>query len=90
MIVCSPSAPGVTVAGLNVAVARGGNPVATRVTTLVYEPPSGGTVTVICTEPPSLTVNGVCGAVTVYAAVTVSSCEPDVEPVNAVLPEYTA
>ena len=65
MTVVSPSAPGVTVGGLNVAVAPGGRPLAASVTTLLNAPPSGGTVTVICTEPPSATSNGVCGAATV-------------------------
>jgi hypothetical protein len=60
------------------------------VTTLLNAPPTGGTVTPIATAPPSATVNGVAGAVTVYAALIVSVSAVDVEAPNSVLPEYAA
>jgi hypothetical protein len=64
-VVAAPLIPGVTVGGLNVAVAPGGSPEADIVTTLLKEPPSGGTVTGIATEPPSAAVTGTAGAVTI-------------------------
>jgi hypothetical protein len=57
------------------------------VTTLSKAPPTGGTVTFISTEPPSLTVTGAGGAVTVYVVLTVSVKAEDVDPANAVFPE---
>lgn len=89
-IVGAPVVPGVTVGGLNVAVAPGGSPVADIVTTLLNGPPSGGTVMPITTEPPSAAVNGVAAAVTAYATVTVSVSTDEVEVPREVLPEYTA
>jgi len=61
----APAVPGVTVSGLKRAVAPGGNPVADIVTGLLKAPPTGGTVTLTCTEPPCITNNGAGGAVTV-------------------------
>src|SRR5579863_8012591 len=86
----APALPGVTVGGLKVAMAPGGSPLADRVTTLLKAPPTGGTVTLIATEPPSVTVTGAGGAVTVYVVFTVSVKGEDVDPVNPVFPEYTA
>jgi hypothetical protein len=60
------------------------------VTTLSNAPPTGGTVTLICVEPPSVTVTGAGGAVTVYVVFTVSVKAEDVEPADAAFPEYTA
>jgi hypothetical protein len=68
----APALPGVTVGGLNVAVAPGGNPEAERVTMLLNAPPSGGTVRLTVTNPPGATMTGVAGPVTVKAVITVS------------------
>lgn len=57
--------PGVTVGGLNVAVAPGGSPVAESVTTLLNAPPSGGTVMLMVAAPPGATGTGVVGPLTV-------------------------
>src|SRR5271165_2003788 len=83
----APAAPGVTVAGLNVAVARGGNPLADMVTTLLKGPPKGGTVTLTVTLPPWPTTNGVCGALTVKAVPTDSSMALEAEEANPSAPE---
>jgi hypothetical protein len=67
----APALPGVTLGGLNVAVAPGGSPEAESVTTLLNAPPSGGTVIFTVTAPPGATVTGVVGAVTANAVITI-------------------
>ena len=57
--VLRPVDPGITVGGLNVAVAPGGKPVTDIVTTALYAPPIGGTVIVMLTEPPWVSEYGV-------------------------------
>ena len=68
--VVAPAVPGVTVGGLNVAVAPGGSPVAESVTTLSKAPPTGGTERLTDTDPPGAIVTGVVGAVTVKVVIT--------------------
>jgi hypothetical protein len=53
-------------------------------------PPTEGMVTLISTEPPSDTVTGVGGTVTVYVVSTVSVNTEDVEAADPAFPEYAA
>src|SRR5271168_542176 len=86
----APFAPGVTVAGKNITVEPGGSPVADMVTRLLNAPPSGGTLTLIITEPPSATRKVVCAAVTAKVVFTVKGTAAEVEGLKLVLPEYMA
>ena len=91
IMVVLPFAPGVTVGGLNDAVAPAGKPEADMVTGLLNAPPSGGTVTLTLTEPPSWdTVAGVVGAATVNAGVTACETAVEVAEAKVALPEYAA
>jgi hypothetical protein len=65
IMVFAPVVPGTTVGGLKATVAPGGRPVAESVTTLLYAPPSGGTVMVISADSPCATGIGVVGALMV-------------------------
>ena|ERR1700678_368784 len=82
--------PGVTVGGLKLPVAPGGSALADMVTTLPNVPPTGSTVTLILTDPPSATVTVAGEAFTVNVVFTVSLNAEEVEPTNATLPVYTA
>src|SRR5579862_1467903 len=84
--------PGTTLGGAKPTAAPGGKPEADMVTTSLYAPPTGGRNTLTFTDPPALTVNGVCGAAIVYAdaLVTVRFKGIDVEGAKPLLPEYTA
>jgi hypothetical protein len=84
----APVRPGVTVGGLNVALAPGGSPVAESVTTPSNAPPSGGTVMSMVAAPPGATGTGAVGAVTVKEAVTVSLTAEEVEAAKPALPGY--
>ena len=90
--VVAPAVPGVTTAGLKLAVAPAGSPVADIVTALLNGPPTGGTVIGILTEPPCAMVNGVCVAVTLKLApaVTVIGIIAEVDVPEVPLPENTA
>jgi hypothetical protein len=83
-----PALPGMTVAGLKETVAPGGNPDADIVTAPLNVPPTGATVTVTFTEPPGVTVTGVCGALTakVGTATTVKTTADEVEAAKMTLP----
>jgi len=65
IFVVVPELPGITVGGIKEAVAPGGRFVADIITTLLKGLPVGATSTVISTDPPCITLNGVCGAATV-------------------------
>jgi hypothetical protein len=55
--------------------------------------PGGRSVADIVTDPPGVTLNGVCGADTVYtggALLTVRARGEEFEAANPTLPEYTA
>lgn len=84
--------PGTTVAGLKVAVAPVGSPVADNVTVPLYVPPTADTVIFTFAEPLAATVTGVVGAVTAKAGAvpTVSLSAVDVDAVNPAFPEYAA
>ena len=85
--------PGMTVGGEKEAVAPGGRSVADIVTALLKGLPVGATLIGIATDPPGVTLNGVCGADTVYtggALLTVRARGEEFEAANATLPEYTA
>jgi hypothetical protein len=81
--------PGVTVGALHVAVRPAGSEELESVTALLYEPPTGETVTVTLTEPAEVSVKGVCGAATVKLALldTVTETAVEVEAANPELPE---
>jgi hypothetical protein len=85
--------PGMTVGGEKEAVAPGGRSVADIVTALLKGLPVGATLIGIATDPPGVTLNGVCGADTVYtggALLTVRARGEEFEAANPTLPEYTA
>jgi hypothetical protein len=87
MTVGAPEVPGVTVGGLKVTVAPAGRPVADILTTLLKQPPNGGTVTFTTTAPPADTVTRGGTADTVKSAETVSVTTEDVEVAKLALPE---
>ena len=74
--VLAPDAPGTTVGGAKVAVAPAGRPEADMVTTLSKDPPRGGTMISMSTDPPALTVNGLAGAVTPKVVATYGPLRP--------------
>ena len=61
--VVAPTVPGVTVGGLNVAVAPDGNPDTDIVTVPLNVPPTGGTAIVICAVLPDAADTGAAGPV---------------------------
>lgn len=83
----APEAPGITVGGVKVAVAPAGKPEADMVTTLSKEPPMGGTVMLMSTEPPAWTVKGLPGAVTANVVATSRPISAEVEVAEPELPE---
>ena len=87
MMVEAPAAPGVTLAGMKETVACEGAPDSVIVTRLLNAPPSGGTLTVTCTDPPGRTVYGICAALTLKAGFTVSVNGAEFADANPELPE---
>ena len=75
---------------MKVAVAPDGRPLADMETGLSNVPPTEGTLTLISAEPPSDTVTGVGGAVTVYVVSTVSVNAEEIEAADPAFPEYAA